>query len=112
MRDLRKSLNSDTVTVRAFLLRHVQRIVMQPDGRRYIASGNWDYLGDACGWCRGRGTLHIAYGFSRGFRRVRRYLQASRVRETRYAPPCLAFFHVSEAVKKLTAFTWASTHLC
>jgi hypothetical protein len=53
MSDLQRCLNSDTVTVRAFLLRHVQPIVMQPDGKSYVASGNWDFLGDACGVCRG-----------------------------------------------------------
>jgi hypothetical protein len=53
MQDLRKCLNGNTVTVRAFLLKHVQRIDMRPDGKSYVASGSWDFLGDARGWCRG-----------------------------------------------------------
>ena len=55
MHDLRKCLNSDTVTARAFMLRHVQQIEMHPDGKTYVATGSWDLLGEAgaCGVCRG-----------------------------------------------------------
>jgi site-specific DNA recombinase len=46
IRDLRQYLANDTPTARAYLTRHVERIVMDPAGGRYIASGGWNLLGD------------------------------------------------------------------
>lgn len=45
MRDVRAVLNSDVRTARAYLMKHVEKIVMEPDGRAYVASGNWNLLG-------------------------------------------------------------------
>ena len=44
-RDLRKYLNTDTPKARQFLERHFGKIVMEPAGKGYVASGNWDLLG-------------------------------------------------------------------
>lgn len=48
MRDLRTYLNTDTITARALLLKHVQRIEMRPDaeGDSYMAVGDWDFMGE------------------------------------------------------------------
>ncbi|MGB6876113.1 MAG: recombinase family protein [Candidatus Acidiferrales bacterium] len=46
MRDLCAYLNTDALTARAFLVKHVEKIVMQPTGRTYVASGNWNLLGE------------------------------------------------------------------
>ena len=47
--DLRKLLYSDTPTAKAEILRHVDRIVLDPmeaNGERFfVASGDWDLLG-------------------------------------------------------------------
>jgi hypothetical protein len=51
MRDLRTFLNGDTITARAFLLKHVQRIEMRPNGKDYLASGDWDFTGEHRMWC-------------------------------------------------------------
>jgi site-specific DNA recombinase len=45
MRDLRAFLNTDAQTARAHLTKHVERIEMKPDGKHYVASGEWDLLG-------------------------------------------------------------------
>jgi site-specific DNA recombinase len=46
MRDLRQCLNGDRVSARAFFTKHVEKIVMEPTGRAYIASGTWNLLGE------------------------------------------------------------------
>ena len=46
MQDLRQCLNGDAAAARAYLTRHVEKIVMDPDGGRYVASGNWNLLGE------------------------------------------------------------------
>jgi site-specific DNA recombinase len=45
MRDLRQYLTGGAATARAWLTKHVDKIVMQPDGGIYVASGKWDLLG-------------------------------------------------------------------
>ncbi len=45
MRELRTYLSGDPMTARTWLTKHVERIVMKPDGEIYIASGNWNLLG-------------------------------------------------------------------
>ena len=46
IRDLRQYLNADPATARAYLTKHVEKIVMDPDGGMYVASGSWNLLGD------------------------------------------------------------------
>lgn len=46
MEDLRETLNGDPVVARAQLAKHVEKIAMRPNGRFYIASGNWNLLGE------------------------------------------------------------------
>ena len=46
VRDLRQYLTSDTPTARAYLARHVEKILMDPAGGRYVASGGWNLLGE------------------------------------------------------------------
>lgn len=44
--DVRETLNGDPATARAYLAKHVEQIVMRPDGGLYVASGSWDLLGE------------------------------------------------------------------
>ncbi len=44
--DLRGLLNSDVLTARTEIAKHVQQIKLSPDGRTYIASATWDLLGE------------------------------------------------------------------
>ena len=46
MQGLREALNGDPAAARAFLNRHVEKIVMEPNGRAYVASGRWNLLGE------------------------------------------------------------------
>jgi site-specific DNA recombinase len=46
MHDIREVLNGDTVTARAWIIKHVERILMDPTGGVYVASGNWNMLGE------------------------------------------------------------------
>ena len=46
MRDLRQCLTGDPVTARGYLARHVEKIVMKPSGKLYVASGSWNLLGE------------------------------------------------------------------
>jgi site-specific DNA recombinase len=46
MRDVRRYLATDTLKARAHLVKHVEKIVMQPSGRAYVASGGWNLLGE------------------------------------------------------------------
>lgn len=46
VRDLRQYLTSDRPTARAYLARHVEKILMDPAGGRYVASGGWNLLGE------------------------------------------------------------------
>jgi site-specific DNA recombinase len=45
IRDLREYLNTDTPKARQFLERHIGKIIMEPAGKGYVASGSWDLLG-------------------------------------------------------------------
>jgi hypothetical protein len=45
MGDVRETLNGDAATARAYLAKHVEKIVMEPDGGVYVASGPWNLLG-------------------------------------------------------------------
>ena len=45
IRDLREYLNTDTPKARQFLERHIGKIVMEPAGNGYVASGTGTYLG-------------------------------------------------------------------
>jgi site-specific DNA recombinase len=45
--DLRGLLSSEATTVRSEIAKHVQKIVLTPTGRTYVASGSWDLLGTA-----------------------------------------------------------------
>src|SRR6266436_5243215 len=45
LRDLRKLLNAEPKVARAAISKHVQKITLAPEGRAYIASGEWDLLG-------------------------------------------------------------------
>jgi hypothetical protein len=49
MQDLRQYLTGGAATARAWLTKHVDKIVMQPDGGIYVASGKWDLLGSGRG---------------------------------------------------------------
>jgi site-specific DNA recombinase len=46
-------LNSDAIAAKSYLARHVEKIVMEPHGKMYVASGGWNLLGETLGWCRG-----------------------------------------------------------
>jgi site-specific DNA recombinase len=46
IRDLRECLNGEPIAARAYLAKHVEKIVMAPEGERYVASGNWNLLGE------------------------------------------------------------------
>jgi len=46
MRDLRVCLNEDSATARAHLVKHIESVVMEPNGKAYVASGSWNLLGD------------------------------------------------------------------
>ena len=56
MRNLRQCLNEDSATARAHLVKHVESIVMEPNGKTYVASGSWKLLGD-------RRTQRLTVGF-------------------------------------------------
>jgi site-specific DNA recombinase len=45
MRELRDALAGNPTMARAYLAKHVDKIVMRPDGELYVASGNWNLLG-------------------------------------------------------------------
>jgi hypothetical protein len=45
IRDLRHCLNTDTTLARAHLAKHIERIVMQPGERTYVASASWNLVG-------------------------------------------------------------------
>jgi hypothetical protein len=54
MTDLRKLLGRDVTVARAALLKHVEKITIEPSGKAIVAAGNWKPLGEANqGWCRG-----------------------------------------------------------
>jgi len=56
--DLRGLLNSEATTVRSEVAKYVQKIIVTPTGRTYVASGSWNLLGTAA-WCRGHGMHGI-----------------------------------------------------
>jgi hypothetical protein len=45
LRDLRQYLSGDVPTARAYLTKHVEEIVMDPEAGIYVASGSWNLLG-------------------------------------------------------------------
>ena len=45
LKDLRGVLGGDVMVARAALLKHVERIEMEPTGNVYVAKGNWNLLG-------------------------------------------------------------------
>jgi hypothetical protein len=53
LRDLQAVLNSDSISAKSHLAKHVEKIVMEPHGKMYVASGGWNLLGETLGWCRG-----------------------------------------------------------
>ena len=54
LKDLRQLLGGDVTVARAALLRHVEKITLEPDGKTIVAAGNWKLLGEGTqGWCRG-----------------------------------------------------------
>jgi hypothetical protein len=46
LRDLKAVLNSDAVAAKTYLARHVEKIVMEPHGTMYVASGGWNLIGE------------------------------------------------------------------
>ena len=44
--DLRQYLNTDTPKARAYIARHVEKIVMEPTCPAYVATGTWSLLGE------------------------------------------------------------------
>ena len=46
IRDLRQYIGGDSAIARAHLVKHVESIVMEPNGKAYIASGSWNLLGE------------------------------------------------------------------
>jgi site-specific DNA recombinase len=45
--DLRGLLNAEAAIVRSEIAKHVQKIILTPTGRTYVALGSWDLLGTA-----------------------------------------------------------------
>jgi hypothetical protein len=45
--DLRSLFDAEAVTIRAEIAKHVQKIILSPEGRSYVAAGTWDLLGVA-----------------------------------------------------------------
>ena len=43
--DLRKFLNREPRLARAVFAKHIQKIVLTPQGGSYVAAGNWNLLG-------------------------------------------------------------------
>lgn len=60
MPDLREYLSGDGVTARVWPSKHVERIVMQPDGGTYVASENWNLPGEVR-WDGAEGQNRTAY---------------------------------------------------
>jgi site-specific DNA recombinase len=48
LRNLQALLTEDVKTVRAELSKHVEKIILIPNGRTYVAAGNWNLLGLGC----------------------------------------------------------------
>jgi hypothetical protein len=46
VRDLRQYLNTNTLKARAHIARYVEKIIMEPTGKAYVASGSWNLLGE------------------------------------------------------------------
>jgi hypothetical protein len=53
LRDLRALFSSEAVAIRDEIAKHVQKIVLTPEGRSYVALGSWNLLAWQHGWCRG-----------------------------------------------------------
>lgn len=50
LRNLLKLLNGEPNIARAAISKHVQKIILTPEGRSYVATGEWDLLGaEKCG---------------------------------------------------------------
>jgi hypothetical protein len=43
-------LTGEPRPVRAEIAKHVQKITLTPDGRTYVASGEWNLLGSVAAW--------------------------------------------------------------
>jgi hypothetical protein len=50
---LNSVLNSDAISVKPYWAKHVEKIVMEPHGKMYVAAGVWNLLGETLGMCRG-----------------------------------------------------------
>lgn len=48
LRNLRELLNGEAKMVRAELAKHIQKILLTPEGKTYVAAGNWSLLGLGC----------------------------------------------------------------
>jgi hypothetical protein len=46
IKNIRGLLGGDVTVARAELLKHVQKITLERDGKTYVAAGNWSLLGD------------------------------------------------------------------
>jgi hypothetical protein len=58
LKDVRRAIGGDVSVARAALLKHVEKITFERDGKIFVASGDWKLLGDESatyGWCRGPG---------------------------------------------------------
>ena len=63
LRDVRQAIGGDATIARAELLKHVEKITLERNGKIFVASGDWKLLGDESatyGWCRGLG-LHRSH---------------------------------------------------
>ncbi len=67
LKDLRGLLGGDVTVARAALLKHVERIEIEADGKTYVAKGNWNFLGDAMRPRDGAGGQNRT-GYARLFR--------------------------------------------
>ena len=45
--DLQALFGAQAVTIRAEITKHVEKIILSPEGRSYVAAGAWDLLGVA-----------------------------------------------------------------
>jgi site-specific DNA recombinase len=62
IQDIRECLNGDAGAVRAFLSKHIERIVMDASGgTHYVASGSWDLLGTDRRWDGAEGQNRTGY---------------------------------------------------
>jgi recombinase-like zinc beta ribbon protein len=60
IRDLRGYVNTDTQAARVPQAKHIEQIVMEPDGQTYVASGKWNLLAEVR-WDGAEGQNRTAY---------------------------------------------------